>query len=63
MGIVNPRPAMRAGEERRLRSTLQQHQELRTQIREAGAEDSVASKIAFDIVTTHAKRKAIWGAK
>jgi hypothetical protein len=62
MGIINPRPAMRRGEERRLHSTLAQHAELRKQIREAGASDEVASKIAFDIVNTRARRSKLWRA-
>lgn len=60
MGIIVPRPAMRAREERNLRATLLKHSELRREMREAGLADEEASFIAFNIVTTHAQRGKIW---
>ncbi len=63
MGIINPRPSMRAAEERRLRNTLKQHQALRVEIRESGVSDEEASSIAFNIVTSHVQRKKIWRTK
>jgi hypothetical protein len=63
MGIINPRPAMRAREERNLRSTLGLHQMLRIMMREAGATDKDASKMAFDIIVSRAARKKIWRIK
>jgi hypothetical protein len=63
MGIVNPRPAMRAREERDLVATLRKHDELRRMIREAGIEDADASNIAFNIVSTRTARLKLWRKK
>jgi hypothetical protein len=60
MGIANPRPAMRCGEERRIKEALALHASLTKEIREAGASNEIASKIAFNIVTTRHLRRKLW---
>lgn len=63
MGLINPRPAMRGREERKVTSTLQAHDALMNEIAAAGVDRGEASNIAFAIVTSAKARKAIWRRK
>jgi hypothetical protein len=51
MGLAIPRPAMRKGEERRIRERLQRHVELTAQFVSEGLSRDEASKKAFQIIT------------
>jgi hypothetical protein len=48
MGIVNPRPAMRRGEERRVRKNLDLHAQRMMELVNGGMDATAASKQAFD---------------
>jgi len=60
MGIIVPRPAMRAREERNVKAALKLHASITQELQEAGIDRILASGLAFSIVTTHAARKRIW---
>jgi hypothetical protein len=51
MGLAIPRPAMRKGEERKVRARLQRHVELTAQFQAEGLSRDEASKKAFQIIT------------
>lgn len=51
MGIVNPRPAMRCREERRVRNVLAKHHKLMTALEAEGMTREEASKKAYGIIT------------
>jgi hypothetical protein len=51
MGLAIPRPAMRQGEERKVRARLVRHSELTAQFVAEGMSRDEASKKAFQIIT------------
>ena len=60
MGIINPRPAMRSREELLVRHALDLHAFLADMLTDTGMDRFIASRIAFNIVTTSKKRMKIW---
>lgn len=50
MGIVNPRPALRAAGNRRIRARLALHKELMDQLVAEGVDPKVASRQAYEQV-------------
>ena len=61
MGICDPRPAMRRREARIVISTLKKHEELTVLMQSGGVSREYASRVAFNIITTGAQRKKVWG--
>lgn len=62
MGIVNPRPAMRAGEARRILSSLQRHA-LLMELMQPELSKPDASKIAYMLIRTSGMRAVVWNRK
>jgi hypothetical protein len=61
MGIVNPRPAMRRGEARKIREQLVAHAKMIQFLSDNGVSDiGLARHEAFAIVVSHAKRRKVW---
>jgi hypothetical protein len=62
MGIINPRPAMRRGEERRVKNVLERHAFLWHLMASQGVDHDEASHIAYTLVRTSKARQRIWRA-
>lgn len=63
MGIINPRPALRAKGNRDIINNLKRHSDLTVLLTASGINKEEASRLAYNILRTSKERKGIWKQK